>query len=154
MPKTIDFIMYSRDQIIKLMEGLSVEQINAVPPGFNNNLIWNVAHVVATQQSYLYGKAGLEPTIDPNFVADYKGGTFPKDHVGQAEIYQVKELALSTVDSLARDIQKGVFAHFPTTTITPRAINLTNIDDALEFILFHEGLHLGTAKAIRSAVVA
>ena len=152
MPKTTDFIAYSRDQMVKSLDGLTTEQINQIPDGFNNNLIWNLAHVVSVQQGYLYGKAGLTPTIDATLISDYGNGTFPKDFVDQAEIDTIKQLALSTVDKLQHDIEQGTFANFPQTTITAKAIQMNGIDDALEFILFHEGLHLGTVKALHRAV--
>jgi len=32
----------------------SLEQLNKIPEGFNNNLIWNIAHCVVTQQLLCY----------------------------------------------------------------------------------------------------
>lgn len=36
----------------------TIEQLNKVPDGFNSNIIWNVAHLIASQQNLCYMKAG------------------------------------------------------------------------------------------------
>ena len=50
----------TRNNIINAIEGLSLEELNTVPKGFNNNVIWNVGHVVATQQLLCYKFSGLK----------------------------------------------------------------------------------------------
>ncbi len=138
--------------MVTMLDGLTVEQVNEIPNGFNNNLIWNLAHMVSVEQGYLYGKGGITPPVDATLIADYGNGTFPKEFVSQDEITMIKELAISSVERLRQDVESGAFANFPPTTITPKAISLDTIHDALEFILFHEGLHLGTAKALKGAI--
>jgi hypothetical protein len=32
----------------------TLEQLNKIPEGYNNNLIWNIAHVVVVQQMLVY----------------------------------------------------------------------------------------------------
>ncbi len=152
MSQTTNFISFIREQFVKMLDDLTVEQINAVPPGFKNNLIWNLAHAISAQQAYLYGKAGLTPVADADLITDYGNGTVPKDFVDAAEIERIKQLAIFTATKLHDDVTSGVFGSYPAITITPRQIPLNNINDALEFILFHEGLHLGTAKALKAAV--
>ena len=61
---TIAQIKKTRSFIIDLVENLSAEQLNHIPPGFNNNIIWNIAHLTATQQNMCYVRSGLEITIE------------------------------------------------------------------------------------------
>ena len=39
MQETFKFILKSRQKFIELIEGLSIEQLNKIPVGFNNNII-------------------------------------------------------------------------------------------------------------------
>jgi len=48
-----------------MIEDFSLEELNKIPEGFNNNIIWNIAHVIATQQALVYGLSGL-PTQRSN----------------------------------------------------------------------------------------
>lgn len=105
MPITAEIIAFVRQQMVDMLDGLSVEQINRVPEGLRNNLIWNLAHVIVVQEGYLYQKASQTLNLDPAMIAAYGNGTFPQDRVEQDEIDRVKALALSTADRLAQDAQ-------------------------------------------------
>ena len=50
MNKAIERLKNPRMMLIKMLNELSTEQLNKVPAGFNNNIIWNAAHMVAAQQ--------------------------------------------------------------------------------------------------------
>jgi hypothetical protein len=42
-----------RFAVLKAVEQLTTEQLNKVPDGFNNNIIWNIAHLIASQQNFV-----------------------------------------------------------------------------------------------------
>ena len=46
----LDIIKQTRANIIKMTEAQSLEMLNQIPEGFNNNLVWNLGHVIVTQQ--------------------------------------------------------------------------------------------------------
>jgi hypothetical protein len=50
--QTLDITRTSRN-ILSQMAG-TLEQLNKIPEGYNNNLIWNIAHVVVVQQMLVY----------------------------------------------------------------------------------------------------
>ena len=41
------------------ISSLSPRQLNEIPPGFNNNIIWNLAYLIACQQGVCYFCGGL-----------------------------------------------------------------------------------------------
>ena len=41
----IDKLKKSRKLTLKVIEGLTIEQLNKIPTGFSNNIIWNFCHV-------------------------------------------------------------------------------------------------------------
>jgi hypothetical protein len=150
---TIQFIAIARQQMVNIMDGLTIEQINKTPQGFNNNLIWNLAHVVATFQNYTYRRSsGLDIAINENLITDYGNGSFPKEFVAAEEIEDIKKLAVSTIDNLKNDIEKGSFKTYTPFEVTAGKVNLQTLDDCLSFMLFHESMHLGTMKALKTAV--
>ena len=151
MNKNIDAIRKERLFLLKLIEEASIEQLNEVPPGFNNNIIWNLAHLVASQQGVCYLRAGVTLRIDDAFYQRFKPGTKPEGYVDAAEIAAIKGLLFSTLDQLAGDYDAGVFTNYNTWT-TRYGAELANIDDALEFLLYHEGLHTGYIMALKRAV--
>lgn len=149
---TLELIAFGRQQLLEAIDGLTADQLNKTPAGLNNNIIWNVAHVIAVQAAYLYGKNNLASSIDAQLVADYANGTFPKEYVSQQDIDAIKQLAITSATDLANDVKNGVFQNYQPTTITPKKINLPTLDDALSFILFHEALHLGAVRILKRVV--
>jgi hypothetical protein len=43
-----------RELLDKYFDNYSLEQLNKVPPGFSNNLIWNIGHSIVAQQMLVY----------------------------------------------------------------------------------------------------
>lgn len=137
--------------LIKMLNELSTEQLNKVPAGFNNNIIWNVAHMVAAQQGICYKRSGEQMKIEEDFFQAYKPDTKPEKFVDSEEVEKVKALLLSTMDDLEADYQKQLFANYPTFT-TRYGVEIGNIDEALSFLPFHDGLHIGSVLALRKLV--
>jgi hypothetical protein len=52
----------SRNLYLRFFEEYSLEQLNKIPEGFSNNLIWNIGHVIVAQQSLVY-RGSNQPMI-------------------------------------------------------------------------------------------
>lgn len=151
MKKQIDTIKKVRTFLLEGIKDLTTEQLNRIPEGFNNNIIWNLGHLVAAQQGICYKRAGVKPLITDEFWENYRSGSKPQGPVSEAEIENIKTLFLITLDELEMDYDKNLFTNY--TTWTARyGTEMTNIDDAIAFIPFHEGLHSGVIMALKRLV--
>jgi hypothetical protein len=151
MQKYIDNIRQVNNTFVKLLDSLSVEQVNKIPDGFNNSIIWNFAHLLAVQQAVFYRLSDLQPTIDPVFIATYKSGTKPEKYIDENEIKNIKEMFADAINAFEEDYKNGMFKEYKTYP-TSMGVVLTNIDDAIQFSTVHDGLHLGYARALRRLV--
>jgi len=50
MKKEIERLKKTRIFLLDLIKDLTTEQLNEIPKGFNNNIIWNLGHLIASQQ--------------------------------------------------------------------------------------------------------
>jgi hypothetical protein len=148
----LETLAYARDYMVKLIDGLSVEQLNTIPEGFRNNLIWNLTHVIAVQQAVFYQRSNVTPHVPETIITNYNNGTFPEAQVSAEQIAQVKAWAVDTAEQFRKDYEAGAFSGFQAFTISARNIPLNNIDDALGFILYHEGMHVGYMQALKRLV--
>jgi len=140
----------SRQLYLKFFD-YSLEQLNKIPEGFNNNLIWNIGHIIVAQQSLVYRSSTLPLYISDEMVDLYKPGTKPTGTTTQAEVDELKELLISLVGKTETDFNNGIFTSYnERTTIT--GFHLASIKDAVEFNNYHEGLHLGYMMSIRKFV--
>ncbi len=144
-----DITLKSRAVLERFLENFSLEQLNKVPKGFNNNIIWNVAHTIVTQQLLIYKLSGLQTIVSDEMIETYRKGTRPTRDVSQAEVDMVKGLLYSTVHKTQEDFDNGVFTNYNEYTVTTKN-TITNVLEAIEFNNFHEGLHLGYILAIKN----
>jgi hypothetical protein len=151
MTKAIEIIKMPRLSLLKAVEGLTIEQLNKIPAGFNNNIIWNLAHMVSAQQNLCYRRAGLDVVIEDRFLTPYLPDTKPEKFVDADDVEVIKGLFLSTLDQLESDLQNGKFAKYvPWTTRYGNTIN--NGEEAAAFLPFHEGIHTGYIWALKRVI--
>ncbi|OXA94957.1 DinB family protein [Flavobacterium hercynium] len=140
-----------REIFLKILENHSLEQLNKIPEGFSNNIIWNAAHCIAAQQALVYKLSGLTPMVSEDFMNKYKKGTKPEGDVSQAEVDEVKALLSSTLQQTEQDYSNSVFTNYMAYT-TSMGNELTNVEEALDFVNYHEGMHTGIVMSIRKFV--
>jgi DinB superfamily len=138
----ISAIMAVRKQYVLLLEEYSTDQINLVPVGFNNNILWNAAHIITVQQMIVYGLADQNPALPKEQTYPFRRGSKPEMAYDVAFINQLKFLLIDTVDILHDDIKKDKFSKYNKWT-APTGFEVHDLGTALTFNLFHESLHLG-----------
>ena len=151
MDTCISTIIESRKVFSQLIDGLSIEEINIVPAGFNNNIIWNFGHVIVSQQLLCYKLSGLPLKIDESYVSKYSKGTRPEIFFDITELEFLKQQSAFLIDELLRDLERGLFKNFAP-YVTSFNVTLLNVDDAIKLLTMHEGLHLGYAMAIKRLI--
>ena len=151
MDTAFDIIRKPRIDLIKKVKELSAEQLNHVPPGFNNNIAWNLGHLVATQQGICYVRAGLGLKVDESFYLLYKAGSRPAGLIDEKGISNIYDLLVSTIDEFEADYKHSMFTNYTAWT-TRSGIEINDIDTLLRFLPYHDGLHAGTIAALAKIV--
>jgi len=138
MNKSIEIIRNPRLNLLKFVNDLSIDQLNMIPNGFVNNIMWNLGHMISAQQ---------------DFFETFKSGSKPERLYTADDLKNIEELFTSTLDQLEADMENNIFVKY--TPVTTRyGVELNGIEDAIKFLPFHEGLHLGYIFALRRAVLA
>ena len=140
-----------REILLKILDNHSLEQLNKIPAGYSNNLIWNIAHCISSQQVLVYKLSGLPTQVSDQFIDAYKKGTKPERDVSQEEVDEIRMLLSSTILQTEKDYTNNVFNNY-TTYMTSMGFELTNVQDALDFVNYHEGIHTGIIMSIRKFV--
>ncbi|GGZ75211.1 DinB family protein [Algibacter mikhailovii] len=152
MEFTFEVLKNTRGILSKIIENTSVEELNKVPAGFNNNIIWNIGHLVVTEQLLAYKLSGLEIKISETLVSKYRKDSKPDGDVSEEEIAEIQGLLLKSLAGTENDFNYGVFKNYNAYTVSTTGNTLNNIDEALQFILVHEGIHYGYILALLKAV--
>lgn len=141
----------TRSNAWKAIEHLSKEQLYTIPDKFNNNIAWNLAHMVASQQVLCYKLAGVNPLIPEDFIQRNKKETSPKNWEAPERIDLIKEYFELTSARFEEDFKAGKFTTYKEYT-TSAGVTLRNIQDAIAYNYGHENLHYGTILSLRKLV--
>ena len=141
----------TRQRFLDLIEGLEQEQLEMIPQGFSNNILWNFGHVIATQQLLCYGRSNVAMPIAQEFIDLYRKGTAPNGNLNASELEEMKALAMSSVDQMEKDYEAGIFQTYSEYQ-TSYGILLKDLEEAIDFVCVHEALHLGYAMAQRKCI--
>ncbi len=152
MDFTFKVLENARGIFKKIIENNSLENLNKIPKGFNNNIIWNIGHVVVSEQLLAYKLSGLESSLSDEMINKYRKDSKPNGDLSQAEVNEIKDLLLTTLEKTKEDYYDDVFENYNPYTVSTTGNTLTNIDEALEFVAIHEGLHYGYVLALLKAV--
>lgn len=148
MENLFDITLKNRQRLHYILEKTSKEDLLKIPEGFRNNIWWNIAHVLVTEQLLVYKMSGLPMSVSDELINKFKKGTTPDGSATDEEIKLVKDLLIVTIENTSADYDKGIFENFNEYT-TSANVTLRNVEDALAFNLFHEGLHLGTILSLQ-----
>ena len=68
------------------------------------------------------------------------------------DIEYLKSLLISTIEKTQSDYAAGIFTTFTSYTVSTKS-TLTNVEEAIEFNNFHEGIHLGYILAMKNTII-
>ncbi len=151
MDWAFDIAIKNRKLLENFIENHTLEELNKVPKGFNNNIIWNIAHTIVTQQLLVYNLSGLPMLLSEEMVAAYRKGTKTERDLSQDEVNLVKGLLFSTIEKTKEDYLNKFFQSYTEYTVSTKS-TLSNVEEAIDFNNFHEGIHFGYILALRKSL--
>lgn len=147
----IKVFVQDRGLIQAALDGLPEEAYFVIPVGFDNNIAWNLGHIITTQQALHYRLSGLPTATTAEDIAMFKTGSSPADWAARPDIGRLLTLLTRTTSRLEPDYEAGIFAGYRPYT-TSIGVVLDTFESALAFNNFHEGLHLGAIQALKNLI--
>ena len=151
MRTQIEIIRKTRSFLLGLVNDMSDDQLNKIPPGYKNNIVWNMGHLIASQQDFCYIRSNVPIVVDEGYIKLFKSDTKPEGIISSDAIDTIKKLLLPTIDRLESDYKQHMLTSFKPLK-TRYGVALQTIDDAINYLVFHEGVHLGYIMALKKLV--
>ena len=138
-----------RTSIHTAVSGLSAGQLQAMPGGFDNNIAWNLGHILVVQQRLLYSRCGLPMSVSEEMIPLYLPGTSPTDWETEPDAEALAAMLIPQEAQLEEDFASGLFAdsaYDPYTTSS--GFTISDLGGALAFNNYHEAQHYGFILAL------
>ena len=151
MEKIFETALFTRASMLNILDRKSYEELVRIPSNFRNSIFWNIAHVLVTQQLLCYRLCGLDIKIDEAMVEKYGKGSVAVEEVNILDINYVKEQLVNAMKNTQEDYKNGIFREYKP-YMTSTGIELGDIEEALVFSAFHDGIHLGVILSLMKIV--
>lgn len=140
----------NRKNIIGLLQNHGLGQVNSIPSGCHNNLIWNAGHLLVSQQFLLYHFSSLPmPEFVQQLAPKYGSGSTPDGNASQSELDMIISQLNLTAKQVIKDFNDGLFSTYKSYTSEYFGITMNNIEQAIYFNTYHEAFHFGFMSAIK-----
>lgn len=151
MEATFKIWQINRQLYLNFFDNYTLEQLNTIPNGMSNNLIWNMGHALVSQQKLVYTLSGLPMHISGALFEKYQNGSRPDGNTTQGEVDEIKKLLGELVEKTKADLAAGILSKFQPYQ-TKSGFYLDSLNEAIAFNNYHEGIHLGTMLQIKKSL--
>jgi hypothetical protein len=134
-----------------LVSDLTADEWTRIPPGYRNNLLWNLGHVTWAQQGLCYRLAGVEPRLPQHYKNWFSKGKEPATWADTPDPEEIKAAHGNAWKDLEKDLANGHFGTFSPYT-TGVGVHLATHAEAIAFNNVHEGIHLGIMIRLKKAL--
>jgi hypothetical protein len=154
MNNKIENIKNFRRYLLQQLDTLTTGQMNTIPAGYSNNLIWNLGHLICVQQNLCYVRAGLPIAVDDKYFSPYMPGSIPERIMDEHEITRIKEVFITSIDQLKTDFDKSIFGNYSPAAMIKKVyrVEVSNIEEAIDYLLYHQGFHAGYILSLKHLV--
>ncbi|MFT5193936.1 MAG: hypothetical protein ACI85U_000942 [Candidatus Promineifilaceae bacterium] len=144
----------SREQVYESVKDLTLEQWMLIPEGHDNNIAWNVGHLIWAQIGLTYGHSDLEmPISRESYIPLYGIGSSPADWASDPDPAELLKTFMAMPDRMIADATAGLFdqADFEPWQ-TGGGAQFNTLLDMMIYNAAHEGEHRGMIMALKNLV--
>src|SRR5690625_2452759 len=142
-----------RDHTVNTINELTEETADVIPPGFNNNIRWNLGHIAFIQDRVTFKMLGEEMGVPKIYKLLFSPGTKPANW--QFPTPSLTELSAELTDQKTR-IREFLTGRLDEKLDKPftNGMGLTfyTIGECLLFTFYHEALHMEVIKRINLSI--
>ncbi|MCG7218148.1 DinB family protein [Paenibacillus mucilaginosus] len=143
-------LRFVRDSTIKQVKEISEEEARTVPRGFNNNILWNLGHILLVHEKFSFALANEKMELPKHFAEVFAPGTMP-EHWG-TQVPGLNEILLllsMQIERTGQTLEHRLEEKLEEPFVTSAGLELLAVKECLSFCIYHEGMHFAAIKAIK-----
>ena len=134
-----------------MVKDVSKDKLIIIPNKYKTNLLWNLGHLVATQQILVYRLSSVSLLIDEETLSYFRKGSDPASWQKTPDHKLILNLLEDIPIQFKKDYQDNIFTGFKEYE-TSSGLVLNNVEDAISFNNYHEGIHQGIISSLLKQV--
>lgn len=134
----MNLLRQCRENILNIIKSNDLDFVNQIPKGFNNNLLWHAGHIICVFDILAVQFAHQKSILSDTFINDFKKGSIPKKYSIEDKKF-IEKLLIEQLNQF--ELSNDINNYQAYTTSFGNTIQ--NQEEALFFILIHEGIHFG-----------
>lgn len=137
-----------RHELLDVVESVSEEEAEIIPPPFRNNIRWNLGHVYLDQYLWIQALTKENLNIPAILIESFGFGTSPLSFTEETpKMEDLKKLL-----NEQPEIIKIIFKDRLEEKFTPIDMGIYTIEQVLIRTIFHEGMHLQAINNIKMCI--
>lgn len=137
--------------MMREIDGLSDKQMLEIPGGRDDNIIWNVGHLLCSLSRLTYVFSGFPLPIPEDYLTRFGKDTTATAWESDPDVQEVLEKFIAMPTQIEADYLTGRFTDYKALQIVPED-DIASVEEAIAFHCFHEGLHIGKILTIKEAM--
>lgn len=126
-----------RNATLSILEDVSEEDAEIIPPRFNHNIRWNLGHIYLDQYLWIETQTKEIANVPPEFNTWFGHGTSPVHFNSETPSYnELKILLANQIDEI-----KNKYGGKLEIEYSPTEMGMNTIEQVLIRTIFHEGIH-------------
>ena len=142
LPLAFKTFRITRHHMQRELDGLTHDQMLVIPEGREDNILWNVGHLLCSLSRLTYVFSGYPLPIPERYLQLFGKGTAATNWTEMPDAAEVLERFNAMPARIEEDSRAGKFTSYKALQITPND-TIASVEEALAFHSFHEGLHIG-----------
>lgn len=130
-------------QAAKKIQSDYADFADTIPEGFNNNVRWNLGHIITITDQLANYPAGEQPDFGKTFHKSFANGTSPNDWNEETPSLDEIIQALQEQPSKIKEKFTGRLSEPLPKPFSLVGVEFKTVGDLIAFNLYHEGMHLG-----------
>ena len=147
--ESLTLFKYSRTSTLILLNNIHKDNWDVQPSAYPNTIRWNAGHVYSTAEDYLTDADKDYQITHPEWNNFFLDGTRPSEWEGNVP-------SAEEIITALEEQEKRIYNHFKnkldqkaSVARDVNAMMLDTVDLSLQFVTWHEGIHLGYVNGMR-----
>ncbi|WP_454801316.1 DinB family protein [Mucilaginibacter phyllosphaerae] len=140
----------NRKLLLNHTANLNEHQYNLVPPGYNNNIIWNMGHLLVVSENILYKDSPYHRPVQELIKPRFQRGSQPEDVVSDDEILLIRHSLMQTAGFYIKTM--GIGEAIEELGASSNSVVPLVSEERMQFLLFHEQIHYNRINRLMQLV--